>query len=715
MVTKKRGMDRREFLRWSSLTAAGTLLAACSGGGGSSSTGGSSSGSETSGGLAASSTDIKYAKGLTYSGKYREAPALAALVKQGKLPPVEQRLPQHPYVVPHDWVTEGKYGGTMRWVCSDATDGATGVNVQESMYGHSPVRWLKDGQEVGPGLAESWDASKDLTTWTYHFRKGLRWSDGAPWTVDDILFWWQDVVGETALHTTAPQELRSGKGTAVQMVKIDDYTLQLKYDSPTPLAVDQAARSVKRGQGAGWMEPKHYLSQFHAKYNKSVDPTNWPQQFLDKANWWKNPDSPTMTGWRLKEYKQGQFSMWERNPYYYAIDRWGKQLPYMDGLTNANVQDPQAMRLEIQQGKVDYVNGFHVGLALSDVSTIKNTQSQNDLTLLLWDSGNGTGSAWFFNQDHQDEKLRNLFRNAKFRQAMSLAFNRANARKLIYYNQGEATTGTMSPKAAEFNVGQGSQVYKQWRDAFVEHNPPKAKQLLDSIGLKDVNGDGWRELPDGSPLQITLDYHANATEDHVTKNELLAKDWQAVGINARPNPITPTAFATLWGSGQLQNYADWGVGNGSDCLTYPNWIVPLDNARWAPLQGQYLLLQGTPAGETQKDVNPWKRTPPRLEPEPGGPIEKLWNLYQQARLEPEFMKRVSLVWQIMKVHIQEGPFFSGTAANYPQLVLHKRDMRNVPTRDQLPLHGFTDPWTIPAPATYDPEAYYWQNPGAHTG
>ena len=714
MEGQRNGIGRRDFLRLSSVAAAGAMLAACGGGGGGGSTGGSGTAGGAAGGLAANSTDIKYAKGLTYSGKYREAPMLAALVKQGKLPSIEQRLPQHPYVVPHDWVTQGKYGGTMRWVCTDTTDSQTSGNVQGAMYGHSPVRWLKDGQEIGPGLAESWEANKDMTVWTYHFRKGLKWSDGTPWTVDDILFWWNDIVGEPALHTTVPQELRSGKGTAATMLKVDDNTLQVKYDSPTPLAVDQAARAVKRGAGADWMQPKHYMSQFHIKYNKSLDAGTWAANFTTKTTWWKVPGSPVMTGWILKEYKQGQYSTWERNPYYYGIDRWGNQLPYMDSLTNTNLQDKEAMRLAIQQGKADYVDGYHIGLTLSDVSPIKSTQAVNDLEVLLWDSGSGTASMWFFNQDHQDDKLRNLFRNAKFRQATSLAYNRANARKVIYYNQGEATTGTMSPKAAEFNVGQGPQVYKQWRDMYVEYNPTKAKQLLDSIGLKDVNGDGWRELPDGSPLQVTLDYQANTSDEHITKNELLAKDWQAVGLNARPNPVTPTAFLIQWAAGQLQTYTAWEVGNGTDCLTYPNWLVPFDNQRWAPLQGQYLLLQGTPAADTQKDVNPWKRTPPRLEPDAGGPVEKLWNLYQQGRVEPDFMKRVQIVWQIMKIHMQEGPFFSGTVANYPQLVLHKRDMKNVPKREQLALHGFTNPATIPAPATYDPEAYFWQNPNAHT-
>ncbi|MER3484711.1 MAG: ABC transporter substrate-binding protein, partial [Chloroflexota bacterium] len=81
---------------------------------------------------------------------------LAERVHRGELPPVEQRLPETPYVVPHAWLTPGKYGGWMQWACTSADDWGTTHFIQESMYGHSPLRWLKDGLEIGPGLAEKW-------------------------------------------------------------------------------------------------------------------------------------------------------------------------------------------------------------------------------------------------------------------------------------------------------------------------------------------------------------------------------------------------------------------------------------------------------------------------------------------------------------------------------------------------------------------------------
>jgi peptide/nickel transport system substrate-binding protein len=106
--------------------------------------------------------------------------------------------------VPHHWLHQGKYGGTMNWVAQDASDWGTTHLVQESLYGNSPLRLLKDSLEIGPGLAESWETNADQSTWTFHFRKGLKWSDGQPWTVADILFWWEDEVHVPELNEVPP-------------------------------------------------------------------------------------------------------------------------------------------------------------------------------------------------------------------------------------------------------------------------------------------------------------------------------------------------------------------------------------------------------------------------------------------------------------------------------------------------------------------------------
>ncbi|MCL5947285.1 MAG: ABC transporter substrate-binding protein [Chloroflexi bacterium] len=643
---------------------------------------------------------------------------LAALVKAGKLPPVEQRLPVKPYVVPHPWLKVGNYGGKMHMLCSDTSDWQTTHLMQEGMYGHSILRWLKDGLAIGPGLAESWESNTDQSVWTFHFRKGLKWSDGHPWTTGDILFWWEDEVLNTSLKLIPPPEAHSGKGTLWKMTAPDANTLVLTYDSTTPLTADRLAMWVKRGIGPHWMDPKHYLSQFMPKYNPKIDKKNWVTNYMLKRDWTKTVGNPTMTGWKLVSYTKGQSSVWDRNPYYWVVDKEGNQLPYLDGVTWTNIQDPQVFRLSVTQGKADYVHGAWTSLGLADVATLKSSQAQSNLQMWFWDSGSGTGSMYFFNRDIEDPKLRQLFRNGDFLKAMSHAYNRDNARKVVYFEQGELTTGTMSPKAIEWHIPGGQKVYQTWRDSALKYDPALAGQMLDKIGVKKSGQ--WRTLPDGSPLTITLDYPANADPNgyDMKKNALLAKDWQNIGVNAKENPVTPASFGQEWAHGKLQMNCNWEVGDGPNCLVYPQWLVPLENARWAPMEGVWNNLIGTPQENQQLNVDPYKRTPPRMAPEKGGPIEKIWQFYLQTQTEPDATKRAQLVWDIVKIHYTDGPFFCGTAANYPQLVLVKNGLNNVPTREDLGpqngyQYGFTNPWVIPSPAVYDPETYFWTDPSQH--
>jgi len=205
------------------------------------------------------------------------------------------------------------------------------------------------------------------------------------------------------------------------------------------------------------------------------------------------------------------------------------------------------------------------------------------------------------------------------------------------------TTGTFSPKAIEYNYNdQAKQVYKSWRDSFVKYDPETAKTMLDSIGVK-AGADGKRTFPDGSKLTITVDYNATDDKQTVAQCELLARDWQAIGIDAKLNPVPDSAWETQWEGGTLLSKGDWGIGDGPNHLVYPQWLVPLEASRWAPLEGKMYELRGTKFEGTEKDVDPYKRQPPRLDPEPGGPVDQLTKIYDQSKVEPDPLKRMSMV------------------------------------------------------------------------
>jgi len=312
---------------------------------------------------------------------------LADLVKAGKLPAVDLRLPKNPMVMA-GYEGVGKFGGAWRRAFQGVSDTWGPTKVVDRAWA-----WFDKNLNLIPRSLESWSVSADGKTWTIKMRQGLKWSDGKPWSVDDIMFWWEDEVQTPDLKEDPPDEARSGKGTLFTMTKVDDNTLHRKYDAPTPLTIDRLAMWVNRGIGPRWMDPKHYMQQFHPKYNTSVDKTKWVDNFILMREFAKNPDCPTMTGWMLTQYNKGQSSIWSRNPYYWCVDKDGNQLPYLDGITQTNIQDPQVMRLRINNGQVDYVHGGHTPLNLADVSTLKQGQATSKLDVRFWDGGDGTGQA----------------------------------------------------------------------------------------------------------------------------------------------------------------------------------------------------------------------------------------------------------------------------------------------------------------------------------
>ena len=725
-----RVLTRRRLLRSAAVTSAGlSVLAACSSNGsptGASTPTGtpgapqpaspkatttSSSGRSTKG---SSRTPLPPPKTL------RESPQLAAKVKAGKLPALHDRLPEDPYVIPHHWCTRGEYGGDLKMSMSDTGSSA----MYEYNYGNSFVRYLNDGLDIGPGLAKSWQVNADSTQFTFHFRRGLKWSDGKPWTTADVMYWWEDMVLDPRHTAAPPDDTRDGRDAVATVTAVDDYTLRLTFKSPAPAAVERIAAWVNGNNGSNgavWVVPRHYIKQFHPKYNHKIDPdSNWQVKHDQKLLWLRNPDCPTLVGWHCAEYHDGRSVVLERNPYYYAVSAQGDQLPYIDRIQWTCTQDPQVQLLQFTTSKVDYVHGGHTALTLADFSTLKKAEaSGTGLHVRTWDSGSGTGSVTFLNFDSPDKKWRTLLAEQKFRLALSHAFNRPEARKVIYFQTGELTTGTLSTKGPLFNAtAKGKRYYKQWRDAADQYDPKLSAKLLDELGVKDRDGDGMREYPDGSKLTIRLDYPADTSNEHKSKCIQLARDWTAVGCKTVVNPMPPAAYGDGWGRGQLTAYTAW-ESSDSNVLVYPNFVIPIQTAGWAPLTGQGYAMRLSAPDELRKqaDVNPWKRKPPFVTKADGLPmadeLARLQDTYDRARVEPDPAKRANIIWQIIKQHIDKGPYFLGVVCNYPQPVLTHPDLRNVPDRDQLALGGWVNPWVTPSPAVYDPEVYYWHDPGQH--
>jgi peptide/nickel transport system substrate-binding protein len=691
-------LSRRDFLRASAVASAGAVIAACAKQPTEAPTTAPKEAPTNTPPPTSTTipTRVATATPVPTPVEVKEAPDVAKMVADGNIPPLGERLPQNPLVIQMDWQVPGRYGGRQRtlhdWL---------GGHQEESQYGNSTLRYVDDGLGVEPGLVEEWEHNDDKSEWTLFFRKGIKWSDGEPFTVDDIMYWWEDMVLNEDHPNTPPDEARSGTGTLGEFVKVDDYTMKMIFDAPAPLTVDRMAMWVNSSIGPRWHAPRHYMEQFHVDYNSAMtDFEEHDQKILHR----QNPDCPTCSSWAPSGYEPDVFVTWDRNNYYYCVDADGNQLPYLDGVDETKAQDAEAQKAAILAGQADFE--WHQPFRLADVATLKENEAQMNMETRFIDTGSGTGSMFFFNQDYREDKYRELFRTPEFQRALSHAWDREEAQKILYFNTGELTTGTLSPKAIEYQFNdEAKQRYAEWRDLAVEFDYDKSKELLDSINITDTTGDGWRNFPDGSELKIFFDRPGDEGSEHRTKNELLAKHWTEIGIQTQMNPI-PSGHDELWRAGESMSKCAWEVGDGPNHLVYPQWLVPIADSRWAPMQGKMYSLRGTEKEGTEGDVDPWERQPPRLEAEAGGPIEKLWEIYDRSKVEPDTIARHKLVWDMMKIHVEHGPFFMGCVANMPRLLVVSKNMRNVPTRDDLATGGFGNPWILPHPAVWNTEIFW---------
>jgi len=632
----------------------------------------------------------------TALGAYSEAPMLQQMVADGELPPVEERLPAEPLVIePRHNV--GEYGGT--W--NRLTVGEDWRYFRQAMYGHSLLRWTDDAIGVDEMLVKEWEANEDQSHWTMHFREGLRWSDGELFTTDDFMFWWE----EMALH---PEHSEAVPGWAtteegrVEIVQVDDYTLRFEFPTPQVFFPEYMAMRVDGGQQDHRPAPKHYLMQFHPDYNDEYDTF---EEFEIRQLWWKNPECPVLTEWMPVRHDPGQVLILERNPYYYGVDTEGNQLPYIDEVRIEFVGDPEVFKLRATRGESD-MQILPSVLGMADISLIRAGTNQYGIHPMLFGGGSGTGSVYFPNQNHPDDARREVYQDSRFLRALSHAINRSDIQSLVYYDQGYKTTGTMSPNAREFHTETGQELFEQWRDLAVEYDPEKAEQLLDEVGVTDTTGDGYRNLPNGDEFVIRIEMWADVGEEYFDSTELVRSHWADVGIRTEINPVDWSALANMREQGTFDVQDGWEVGDGPSMVLTPAWLIPMENQRWAPLYGAWHNNIDDPIIEQELDKDPRDRTPPREQPDPDSPYARLFELYRKAEVEPDEEVRNEYVYEMLRIHIENGPFFIGTVANFPRVGVIRDGFKNVPDRDELPVGGYVGPWNVPFPGYILPAQFY---------
>jgi peptide/nickel transport system substrate-binding protein len=378
--------------------------------------------------------------------------------------------------------------------------------------------------EVLPHIAKDYDFSGDKKIFTFYLRKGMKWSDGAPFTADDYLFWYEDFILNDEVTPVKPKSWSPG-GELMVMEKVDDYTVRLRFSQPYPVALNYIAYFGSRQQS--FFDPKHYLKNWHIKYNpkagelaKSEDFDHWWQALNFHRN--NNPsqqdmDLPLVRAFIMTKRSPESKTM-ERNAYYWKIDSAGNQLPYADYLINQIVENQEVLNLKAMAGEASFAG---MNTALENYPVYKENEAKGGYNVHLYKNFRGAETAFAFNLTHKDPVLREIFQDVRFRQAMSVAIDREELNTILYHGRAVPRQATVHPSCTYFK--------EEWAGAYAQHDPEEANALLDEMGLKWDSAKENRLRPDGKPLTVNIEYWER--EKAVTRTcELTKEYWEKVGV-----------------------------------------------------------------------------------------------------------------------------------------------------------------------------------------
>lgn len=466
---------------------------------------------------------------------YHEAPALDALVAAGTIPALADRLPANPLVMPAAEI--GTYGGTIRM------NGLSG-DYWPLMYfvGSELLYRFNNDQQPMPGLAESYDVNADATEYTVHLRKGVKWSDGEPFGVDDIMFWFNDIAlneefnpgkGLNGWFGGLPPNYRmaiDGKTVPPKMEKIDDWTFKVTFPKPSGTYIVGLASAEANG---GSRLPLHYLKQFHPKYNPDVQKlaaelgfADWPTMMRAKMDFWTNSDVPTLHAWKLQAgFGSSTIIEATRNPYYWKVDAEGNQLPYADSVRWTTVEDNEVSLLQTMAGEVDFKFGTAINSPDNQAVLLENADKGH--YRLAPTAAPSVVTSFDLNETVMDPIKREVFRSKDFRIGLSYAMNREEISELVYF-------GVKKP--AQFAPTAVSPIYdKEFAEQYIEYSPEKANEHLDKV-LPNKDAEGFRLGPDGKRFNFVLETHANDPA-RIATLELMQRYFADVGVETTVSTI----------------------------------------------------------------------------------------------------------------------------------------------------------------------------------
>jgi peptide/nickel transport system substrate-binding protein len=609
---------------------------------------------------------------------FQQAPSLDGQ----DLPPVDERLPASPEVVtPLEAV--GAYGGTLRRALGGSNDHNSILRI---ISPQGLTRWKPDFSAVVPNLAESWTTNEHGSEFTFKLREGTKWSDGVPFTADDIVFFVDDLLHNKEFYPNPPARFVVD-GEAMTAEKVDDYTVTLKFAAPYGTFLTELATPLAQ-EPVLWA--KHYCQQFHPNYNPDiqamVDATeaveDWPGLFrlncgeVEAPNRWSNAERPTLDPWIItgEGYTAGSTQVvMERNPYFWQVDTEGNQLPYIDRLEMNVSQDNEAMVLEAIAGKIDMQRRKISNPANKPIFAENAEKGGYELLDMVNSSSNVM--AIHFNHTHKDPVMRDVLRNKDVRKALSLAIDREEIIDIVYQGQGEPWQIGPRPEHPLYNEQLGRQ--------FTEYDPDTANELLDGAGLAERDSDGYRLLPDGRRFTFNVQYTGIEQPDWGDSLEIIAEQWTEIGVEVNSSSVERSIYYSR-GEANEHDFMVWGAPGGLDPTLSPRDVLAVHpQASWFGIPWTRWYLSGGSEGE-----------------EPSESMKKRLALYDAFKKEADQQKALDIFREIHQIAADEFEIIGVNLA--PNLVgVVNKKLRNAP-------RSLPSSWMYPDPGPTLPQSWFFE-------
>ncbi len=623
---------------------------------------------------------------------FGEAPDLAELVKAGKLPPVKDRIPAEPLVMkPLSEV--GKYGGTWRRGFLGPGDWENGNRLNAS---DKLLFWDPTGTKIVPSVAKSWEQSADGKVIRVNLRKGMKWSDGAPFTADDFVFWFEDLYSNKDI-VSAPIADMSPGGKPGKVVKVDETTVEFQFENPHFLFIDFLAgdtligggQSVRQSQGTtyGAYAPKHYLKQFLPKYSSEAQVNekakaegfeNWVKMLHFKKDWSFNTELPTLGPWKTTRPINTPTWVLERNPYYWAVDSAGNQLPYIDKVVLTLAEDSEVINLRAIGGNYD-MQERHI--SLSKLPVILENQQKGGYKVHLDLALHGSDTTLFINQSFKaDAEVAKWLTNADFRRALSMGIDRNQLNDTFWLGIG--TPGSVAP-----SVQMPQSPGKEYRDKYSKLDIAKANQLLDGIGLTKKDAEGYRVRTDnGERLRIQVQA-VKALLPWPQQAEMIGEQWRKIGIQADVREMERTLATTRTRNNEHQIMV-WTNGGTELLYLFPRHAIPVDptEAYMAPEFATWYASNGA-QGRAPTDPQ----------------MLKIYDLFKSASGQREAGDRDKTAQEIWKILVDQQ-YAIGTVGESPAqfgVRIVSTKLGNIPSRACIAQHCRT-------PSSSHAETWYFK-------